>query len=498
MKLFQLYFCKNNEKNRENRNFRPEFIFIRMISGYFLQQVKQNFPFIPTSQQEEALEKLTGFFFSQDKESLFVLKGYAGTGKSSLVGTVVKTMNNLGQKAVLMAPTGRAAKVFSSYAGQSAYTIHKKIYRQKKFTGEPSRFVPADNLYKNTFFIVDEASMISNDGLNSLSFGSDRLLDDLIHYVYSAENCRLILLGDTAQLPPVSQIESPALNKEILESYGMTVFEYSLTQVVRQTDISGILFNATLLRTAIEENNVSKFPSLSLKNYPDIQCIHGNELIEEISTAYDRDGLEESIVICRSNKRANIYNNGIRNRILFREDELSSGDLLMVVKNNYAVGEEYKEIDFIANGDVAEVRRVRNCRELYGFRFYEVSLHLSDYEIDIDMKILSDTLHSDSPALSKEMSEKLFRGVLDDYADLNTMNEKIKKIKTDPYYNALQVKYAYAMTCHKAQGGQWKNVFLDIGYISDDMMGMDFYRWLYTAFTRATKRLYLVNFEAYL
>ncbi len=466
-----------------------------MLSDYFLQQIKQNFPFIPTSEQEEALEKLNEFFFSKETESLFVLKGYAGTGKSSLVGAVVKTMNTLEQKAVLMAPTGRAAKVFASYAKQNAYTIHKKIYRQKKFTGEPSGFVPAENLYKDTLFIVDEASMISNDGLESFSFGSGRLLDDLIHYVYSGENCRLILLGDTAQLPPVSQSESPALDKNTLESYGIKVFEHTLTQVVRQTEISGILHNATLLRTAIEKGDTNQFPKLSLKKFPDIKCIGGSELIEEINSIYDKDGVEETIIICRSNKRANIYNNGIRNRILYREEELSSGDLLMVVKNNYSVGEEYKEIDFIANGDIAEVRRVRKHQQFYGFNFYDVNLHFPDYEIDLDMKILSDTLHTDFPALSKEMSDKLFHSILEDYPDITNMREKMKKLKTDPYYNALQVKYAYAMTCHKAQGGQWKNVFLDIGYITDEMMGVDFYRWLYTAFTRATERIFLVNFE---
>ena len=464
-----------------------------MINKFFLEQIKKNFPFPPTTEQDLALEKLSDFLFNRNNESLFLLKGYAGTGKSSLVGALVKTMTELQQKSVLLAPTGRAAKVFAGYAGQTAYTIHKKIYRQKVFSNEPSGFVQADNLHKHTLFIVDEASMISNDGLDSFSFGSGRLLDDLIHYVYSGEGCRLILLGDSAQLPPVSQSESPALDIHILKSYNLDVTSITLTQVVRQAEMSGVLMNATLLRQSIEENKVSVFPKIQTQAYPDIQIVQGNELIDVIEEAYNRDGLEETIVISRSNKRASDFNSGIRNRILWKEDELSSGDLLMVAKNNYYWGKESKAMDFIANGDLMEVKRVRKVQELYDFHFCDVSVFFPDYAVEMELKILLESLHTDTPALPKELNDKLFFNVLEDYADIPTKKEKMKKMKENPYYNVVQVKYAYAITCHKAQGGQWKNVFLDISYVPEEYLGIDFYRWLYTAFTRASERIYLVN-----
>ncbi len=462
-----------------------------MLSDFFHQQILLHFPFNPTVEQENALEKLSDFLFSRNQEGLFVLKGYAGTGKSSLVGAVVKTMLSLEQKAVLLAPTGRAAKVFAFYAGYPAYTIHKKIYRQKVFSNDPSGFVPADNLHKDTIFFVDESSMISNDGFDSFSFGSGRLLDDLIHYVYSGENCRLILLGDTAQLPPVSQTESPALDARILSGYGIRVQEILLTQVVRQSEMSEILYNATAIRTALEENRVSDYPRIRIGG--NVISITGEELIDAIDTAYNRGGVEDTMIVTRSNKRANIYNNGIRNRILYREEEISAGDMLMVAKNNYFWGAEQKTIDFIANGDMLEVRRVRKTTEMYGFRFCDITAYFPDYDIELDLKILLDTLHAEAPGLPKEMSDKLFMNILEDYADIPVMRDKMKKLKTDPYYNVIQVKYAYAVTCHKAQGGQWKNVFLDIGYITEEHLGVDFYRWLYTAFTRATERIYLVN-----
>jgi exodeoxyribonuclease-5 len=464
-----------------------------MIHNFFLEQIKENFPYTPTSEQESALKGLSEFLFDRNSETLFLLKGYAGTGKSSLVGALVKTMTALKQKSVLLAPTGRAAKVFASYAGQNAYTIHKKIYRQKVFSNEPSGFVPADNLHTHTLFIVDEASMISNDGLDSFRFGSGRLLDDLIHYVYSGEGCRLILLGDSAQLPPVSQPESPALDIAVLQGYNLNVRSITLTQVVRQAEMSGILMNATRLRNAIEQGEVTVFPQIRTQGYPDVKIIKGDELIEAIEEAYGRDGLEETIVISRSNKRANIFNNGIRNRILWREEELSSGDLLMVAKNNYYWTETVKEMDFIANGDLMEVKRIRKTQELYGFRFCDVRVYFPDYEVETDVKILLETLNTDAPGLPKEQSDKLFYAVLEDYAAIPTKKEKMNKMKADPYYNVVQVKYAYAVTCHKAQGGQWKNVFLDLSYVPEEYLGIDFYRWLYTAFTRATERIYLVN-----
>lgn len=464
-----------------------------MLNDFFSEQIKKNFPFEPTSEQEIALKKIGDFLFNRNNDSLFLLKGYAGTGKSSLVGAIVKTLNQLQQKVMLLAPTGRAAKVFASYAGQNAFTIHKKIYRQKIFSNEPSGFVLADNLQKHTLFIVDEASMISNDGLDSQSFGSGRLLDDLIHYVYSGEGCRLLLLGDSAQLPPVSQPDSPALDMNYLKGYRLDIHTETLTQVVRQAEESGILMNATQLRKQLSSGQIDDFPVLQFRNFPDVEIVENDELIDKISEAYDRDGLEETMIICRSNKRANIFNEGIRNRILFREEELESGDLLMVCKNNYFWGKEEKTMDFIANGDILEVRRIKKSEELYDFRFCTILAEFPDYDVQLEIKILPESLHSETPALPKEMNDKLFHAILEDYQDIPLKKDRMKKMKEDPFYNAVQVKYAYAVTCHKAQGGQWKNVFLDLSYVPREYLGLDFYRWLYTAFTRASQKIYLIN-----
>lgn len=465
-----------------------------MINNYLARQIKKNFQFQPTSEQEEAIEMLSEFLLSQASEEIFILRGYAGTGKTSLVGALVKTMNTLKQKSILMAPTGRAAKVFSLYAGHPAFTIHKKIYRQKVFSNELTNFSLNDNLHQHTLFIVDEASMIANDGLSGSVFGSGRLLDDLIRYVYSGTGCRLLLMGDTAQLPPVGEEESPALSAAALKGYGLHVMEMNLTQVVRQLSDSGILWNATSLRRLIVRNEMTGLPKIKFSCFADIRNLPGNELIEAIEEAYGKYGMEETMVICRSNKRANLYNNGIRNRILYREEELSSGDLLMVAKNNYYWSEQNKEIDFIANGDIAVVRRVRHTREMYGFRFAEALLVFPDYDhCEIEATLLLDTLHADSPALSKADNDRLFYTVLEDYADVPLKQDRMKKMKADPHYNALQVKYAYSVTCHKAQGGQWKAVFLDQGYVTEENLTPDYFRWLYTAFTRATETLYLVN-----
>ena len=465
-----------------------------MIQTYLGQQIKTNFPYKPTFEQENVVKMLADFLFSQKSEELFLLKGYAGTGKTSLIGALVKTLDQLEQKCILLAPTGRAAKVFSHYAGHPAYTIHKKIYRQKSFSNELDNFSINDNLHLHTLFIVDEASMIANDGLSGSMFGTGRLLDDLIQYVYSGQGCRLMLIGDTAQLPPVGEEESPALCADALKGYGLEVYEAMLTEVVRQLHDSGILWNATELRRYIAEDDFFTLPMIKVEGFPDVKVVPGNELIEAINDSYDQVGLDETIVVCRSNKRANIYNKGIRNMILYREEELESGDLLMVAKNNYFWTEECKEIDFIANGDIAVVRRVRREREMYGFRFADVTLCFPDYnDLELEMTVLLDTLHTETPALPKEMNDKLFYSVLEDYADITVKRERMKKMKADPYYNALQVKYAYAVTCHKAQGGQWKRVFLDQGYMTEDMLSPDYFRWLYTAFTRATDTLYLVN-----
>ena len=466
-----------------------------MINNYLEQQIKENFHYQPTFEQELAVKSLATFLLSKQNDTIFLLRGFAGTGKTSLVGALVKTMDSLAQKSILLAPTGRAAKVFSLYAGHPAYTIHKKIYRQKSFSNEMTNFSLNDNLNTHTLFIVDESSMISNDGLSGSSFGSGRLLDDLIQFVYSGTGCRLILMGDTAQLPPVGEEESPALSADILKGYGLEVQEIGLTQVVRQLENSGILWNATKLRRYIAEENFLSLPKVRLKGFADIRILPGNELIDELNTCYGRDGMDETMVICRSNKRANLYNNGIRNTILDREDELNSGDMLMIAKNNYFWTEKNKEIDFIANGDIAVVRRVRRTKELYGFRFAEVLLSFPDYnDFELEANLLLDTLHSESPALPKELNDKLFYSVLEDYADITIKKERMKKMKADPYYNALQIKYAYAITCHKAQGGQWKDIFLDQGYITEENIGPDYFRWLYTAFTRATQTLYLVNY----
>lgn len=468
-----------------------------MINNYLERQIKENFPYQPTPEQENAIKLLSLFLCSPKADVAFLLRGYAGTGKTSLVGALVRTLDFLKQKVVLLAPTGRAAKVFSAYAGHPAFTIHKKIYRERAYSGEGGNFTLNDNLTTHTLYIVDEASMISNEGLSGAMFGTGRLLDDLVQFVYSGQGCRLLLMGDTAQLPPVGEELSPALYADALRGYGLEVVETDLTQVVRQEQQSGILWNATALRRLIAEEEWGVLPKIRISGFPDVKLLPGNELIDALSACYDRDGTDETIVVCRSNKRANIYNNGIRAQILWREEELESGDLLMVAKNNYYWTEKEKNLDFIANGETAVVRRVRRTAEMYGFRFADVLLAFPNWQdAELEVRLLLDTLHSDAPALSREESERLFQTVLEDYADIPLKRDRMKKMKADPYYNALQVKYAYAVTCHKAQGGQWKNVFLDQGYMSEEYLTPDYFRWLYTAFTRATDTLYLVNYPA--
>ncbi len=466
-----------------------------MINNYLERQIKENFPYQPTPEQEFALKSLSEFLLAPRNEAVFLLRGYAGTGKTSLVAALVRTLDKLQQKSVLLAPTGRAAKVFSAYAQHPAFTIHKKIYRQQSFSNEMNNFSVNDNLTTHTLYVVDEASMISNEGLSGSMFGTGRLLDDLVQFVYSGQGCRLLLMGDTAQLPPVGEEQSPALFADILKGYGLEVLEADLTQVVRQEQQSGILWNATRLRQLIAEESCYSLPKIRITGFADIKVLPGNELIDELSSCYDCDGPDETIVICRSNKRANIYNSGIRAQVLWREDELNTGDLLMVAKNNYFWTGKEKEMDFIANGETAVVRRMRRTREMYGFRFADVTLSFPDRDdFELEVNLLLDTLHTDAPALPKADNDRLFYAVLEDYSDVSSKRERMKKMKADPYYNALQVKYAYAVTCHKAQGGQWKNVFLDQGYMTDDLLTPDYFRWLYTAFTRATGTLYLVNY----
>lgn len=463
--------------------------------------IRENFEHKPTKEQEKAIFLLADFLLSREHDAVFLLKGYAGTGKTSLLAALVRTLGQLQQRVMLLAPTGRAAKVLSSYAKAPAYTIHRKIYRQKSIT-DMDVFQNDINLQQNTLFIVDEASMISNDSHDNTVFGTGRLLDDLMHYVYSCEGCRLVLVGDTAQLPPVGEEESPALSKTMLEGYGMVVTELQLTQVVRQLEESGILWNATMLRSLIQNDEVFEFPKLKGKTFPDIKALPGNELIEALEQSYRNYGTDGTIVVTRSNKRANIYNNGIRARILDHEEELSSGDLIMVAKNNYywtereqaANGVASDTMAFIANGDVAVVRRLRNARSFYGFRFADATIEFPDYENkEMEVTVLLDTLQSEAPALTRQQQEALFNGVWEDYPELTNRRERMKCLRQDPYYNALQIKYAYAVTCHKAQGGQWEHVYIDQGYITEEMLTPDYFRWLYTAITRATQQVYLVN-----
>jgi exodeoxyribonuclease-5 len=469
-----------------------------MINNYLNTEIKRNFPFQPTEEQEKALTLLCDFLLSRQSDCIFIMRGYAGTGKTSLISALVRTLDKLKRPPVLLAPTGRAAKVLAAYSGHPAYTIHKRIYRQKSFTADSiARFTVSPNLTPHTLFIVDEASMISNEAHSGAAFGTGRLLDDLIEYVYSADGCRLLLMGDTAQLPPVGEELSPALLPEALTGYGLQVLQTELTQVVRQESDSGILWNATKLRQLLTAGHCQTLPLIRISGFAhDIRLIAGgDELVDTLSHCYERDGVDETIVLCRSNKRANQYNAGIRSRICWREEELERGDLLMVVKNNYFWTVGNKETEFIANGETMTVQRVRGSQELYGFHFVNATVRFPDYnDMELDVRLLCDTLHSEAPALTKQENDRLFYAVLEDYADIPTKRERMKKMQADPYFNALQIKYAYAVTCHKAQGGQWKHVFLDQAYMSPEYLTPDYFRWLYTAFTRATDTLYLINY----
>ena len=469
-----------------------------MIQDELKYRIVQALGLPPTPEQGQALDVFTQFMTDRSDQVVMILRGSAGTGKTTLAGAIVKAMAALKQKLILLAPTGRAAKVFSLYAGHAAYTIHRRIYRQKS-AGDLSSFNLNDNLNRDTLFVVDEASMIANLGLGESAFGSGCLLDDLMQFVYNGQNCRMLLIGDRAQLPPVGEEESPALSASMLRGYGMRVYETDLNQVLRQSEDSGILWNATMIRGAWREERGESIvlPRIRFQGFADIQVVTGDELIDTLSSSYYHVGMDETIVITRSNKRANIYNQGIRNMVLDRDEELCRGDLLMIVKNNYFWTEEAKEIPFLANGDRAVVQRVRHVHELYGFRFAEVTLTLPDYDdYELTATTCLDTLTTEAPALTHEQQEQLFDAVMADYADIPQKTERIKKLKSDRYYNALQVKFSYAVTCHKAQGGQWSHVYIDQGYMTDDMLTPDYIHWLYTAFTRATEKLYLVNWPS--
>ena len=458
-------------------------------------KILEFFPYTPTSDQHKALDLCLKFFTRAGQQEVLLLKGYAGTGKTALISAVVRFLTENKQSCVLMAPTGRAAKVFASYSGHAATTIHKKIYRQKVVDGGYSGFDLNDNLHENTLFFVDEASMISNENPEGSFFGSGRLLDDLLRYVYSGNHCRLIMMGDTAQLPPVGSAYSPALDQSNLEALGMQVSAVELTQVVRQEQHSLLLDNATALRQALAENRVSDIPVLNTGKKTDVLRIQGEDLIDALQSAYDRCGMDECKIICRSNKQAVRYNQGIRSRIFYKEEELSTGDLLLVAKNNYFWSQPFKEIPFIATGDLIEVRRVRKITELYGFRFADLEVRFPETDWEMEVKVILDSLVSEAPALDQAARQKLYEAVLLDYADVGSKKALYAKLRMDPWFNALQVKYGYAMTCHKAQGGQWKEIFLDQGWLAPEMLGAEYYRWLYTAMTRAVEKIHLVNFK---
>ena len=479
-----------------------------MVVDELRYKILQQFGFPPTQEQANALDVFARFLTDRNPQVVMILRGSAGTGKTSLSGAIVRTLQAIRQKVMLLAPTGRAAKVFSLNSGTPAYTIHRRIYREKSFSGVDGQFNLNDNLFTDTLFMVDEASMIANLGLGSMSFGSGCLLDDLVHFVYQGRNDRLMLIGDKAQLPPVSEEESPALNAAMLQGYGLTVYECDLNEVLRQSKQSGILYNATMIRQMITHDDITQLPKIRVSGFSDIRQMPGAELIEALADSYHHVGLDDTIVVTRSNKRANIFNQGIRNMVLDREEELSQGDILMIVKNNYYWMEEerkkIKEKDnqvpsndipaFLANGDRAKVLKVRRRIDLYGFRFATLLLQFPDYgNYELEATVLLDTLTSEAPALTHEQQEQLFHQIEEDYQDVPLKADRMKAIRQDQFYNALQVKFAYAVTCHKAQGGQWAHVYVDQGYMTDDMLTPDYIHWLYTAFTRATEMLYLVN-----
>lgn len=453
----------------------------------------KNLGYLPTQDQSDCMRLLSGFVADNTNDVIFLMTGYAGTGKTSVIASLVATLNTLRQKSVLLAPTGRAAKVLTSYTGMDAYTVHRKIYRQKSATDGVGRFVLDRNFHKETYFIVDEASMISEESSEGSMFGSGRLLDDLLEYVYTGTDCKLILVGDVAQLPPVGSIVSPALDENVLRGTGFALQMFELRQVIRQSEGSGILMNATAVRQQVSDGDLS-VPELVLHGYSDIVRLGGAELIDTLTEAYDRCGTDGVIVVVNSNNLANRYNQGIRNMVFFREEEISSGDLVMVVKNNYYWLNEEESTSFIANGDIAEVKRIRRYEEVYGMRFAEMTLWFRDAELEIDAKVMLDTLMMRTPSLSAEKSRELYFAVLADHPGIKSKRKQYEAVRNDPYYNALQIKFAYAVTCHKSQGGQWERVFIDQGMFNRQEPTIDYLRWFYTALTRATDKVYLVNF----
>jgi len=477
-----------------------------MLSDEILALLSQAFKHPFTGSQSKAAVLLAHFVCTPRPFAACILRGYAGTGKTTLLGALVSVMRQLRREVVLLAPTGRAAKVLALHAGMPAYTIHRVIYRQETFRGEGTHFQLGFNKLRNALFIVDEASMISRGTgrMAESTFGTGEVLDDLISYVYSGEGCRLLLVGDTAQLPPVGEEESPALDVEVLRRYGLLVGQADLTEVVRQTQESDVLALATQLRTALTEGSLN-IPPIHPHQAGEVRAITGEELVETLEEDYSQFGTEGVIVVTRSNKQANAYNAGIRARIFDREEELTRGDLVMIVKNNYHWAAEAAKslpqgermpFDFIANGDVAQVVRLRNVHEQYGFTFADATLSFPDYaDYELTCRVLLTTLQSDSPSLTAAESQQLYEGILEDYQHIPLKSDRLRTLRADPYYNALQLKYAYAVTCHKAQGGQWQRVYIDKGYLPPEADPAEQLRWFYTALTRTTDRVYLVNYH---
>ncbi|AXG70383.1 ATP-dependent RecD-like DNA helicase [Kordia sp. SMS9] len=468
-----------------------------MDATTFYKLLKSKFPHEVTFKQDVVLHKLCEFIYGDDPDALFLLKGYAGTGKTTTIGTLVTHLWHTKKKSVLLAPTGRAAKVISNYSKREAFTIHRKIYFPKKDKGGGVRFVLQPNKHRDTIFIVDEASMIPDAPSDSKLFENGSLLDDLMMYVYSGHKCKLVLIGDTAQLPPVKLDISPALDERTLElNYDKNVTLIELDEVVRQDADSGILVNATNLREQLHDQFYAEY-KFQLSNFPDVvRLIDGYEIQDAISESYSDSGKEEMAIIVRSNKRANSYNQQIRSRILFNENELSAGDYLMVVKNNYFWLPPTSEAGFIANGDIIEVLEIFSIKELYGFRFAEVNIRMVDYpnQKPLETVLLLDTIHAETPALSYEDGNRLYQEVMNDYESETSKYKKFLKVKANKYFNALQVKFSYAITCHKSQGGQWRTVFIEQPYLPNGV-GKEYMRWLYTAMTRAQEKLYLIGFS---
>jgi ATP-dependent exoDNAse (exonuclease V) alpha subunit len=476
--------------------FRLVRILITIFAARMTDHIRKHFLHEPTIQQLEVFSKLHTFLTTGEGNECFILRGYAGTGKTTIISALVKALAAYNLRSVLLAPTGRAAKVISGYSGRKAYTIHKRIYRKKSAMNVDESFSLSENLASNTVYIVDEASMIADEVSGN---NRETLLHDLVTYVYNDKNCKLLLVGDTAQLPPVGSEYSPALDAKLIrDQFMLRVFGYELTDVLRQQKNSGILFNVTGIRNIIRGGE-ELTPTIVTKGFKDVYRMGGDKLEEGLNYAYNKYGDENTLVICRSNKNANLYNRQIRGRILFREEELTGGDQIMVVRNNYFWLDEKEDgsTGFIANGDIARIRKVRKFEEIYGFRFADVQLEFTDYAEDpvMDCKIMLDTLYTEAPALPQPDQKRFFLEVMKDYEHIPGRKAQLNELKLNPYYNALQVKFAYAVTCHKAQGGQWDAVFVDQGYLTEEMVNTDFLRWFYTACTRATKELFLVNFN---